>query len=133
MGSRGVIGDKWSMRVLWACAIGSAIGMSCSPFFLSRCLKYLLDCQTSKLSSSSSFSFELTLFIHYYLFRPVYGCCRETNEEQRTNVGWKSEGRIRWRRWSSLNVDTVFSLSCKISSFFWFWNSKGFILIIIIY
>ncbi|GAY59502.1 hypothetical protein CUMW_194920 [Citrus unshiu] len=27
MGSRGVIGDKWSMRVLWACAIGSAIGL----------------------------------------------------------------------------------------------------------
>lgn len=27
MGSRGVIGDKWSMRVLWACAIGSAISL----------------------------------------------------------------------------------------------------------
>lgn len=27
MGARGVIGDKWSMRVLWACALGSAIGL----------------------------------------------------------------------------------------------------------
>jgi len=27
MGTRGVIGDKWSMRILWACAIGSAVGM----------------------------------------------------------------------------------------------------------
>ncbi|XP_010263308.1 PREDICTED: uncharacterized protein LOC104601608 [Nelumbo nucifera] len=27
MGSRGVIGDKWSMRILWLCAIGSAIGL----------------------------------------------------------------------------------------------------------
>lgn len=27
MGSRGVIGDKWSMRILWACAIGSAISL----------------------------------------------------------------------------------------------------------
>ncbi|KAJ1409732.1 HrpN-interacting protein from malus protein [Sesbania bispinosa] len=27
MGTRGVIGDKWSMRVLWACAIGSAISL----------------------------------------------------------------------------------------------------------
>ncbi|KAE8732158.1 hypothetical protein F3Y22_tig00002237pilonHSYRG00554 [Hibiscus syriacus] len=27
MGTRGVIGDKWSMRILWACAIGSAIGL----------------------------------------------------------------------------------------------------------
>ncbi|KAF5747298.1 hypothetical protein HS088_TW05G00019 [Tripterygium wilfordii] len=25
--SRGVISDKWSMRVLWACAIGSGIGL----------------------------------------------------------------------------------------------------------
>ncbi|KAK9273229.1 hypothetical protein L1049_018036 [Liquidambar formosana] len=27
MGTRGVIGDKWSMRVLWMCAIGSAISL----------------------------------------------------------------------------------------------------------
>ncbi|KAL4332108.1 hypothetical protein GQ457_07G014510 [Hibiscus cannabinus] len=27
MGTRGVIGDKWSMRILWACAIGSAVGL----------------------------------------------------------------------------------------------------------
>ncbi|KAL5972295.1 hypothetical protein ACLOJK_041548 [Asimina triloba] len=27
MGGRGVIGDKWSLRILWACAIGSAIGL----------------------------------------------------------------------------------------------------------
>ncbi|XVF18890.1 hypothetical protein REPUB_Repub11eG0062400 [Reevesia pubescens] len=27
MGNRGVIGDKWSMRVIWVCAIGSAIGL----------------------------------------------------------------------------------------------------------
>ncbi|KAL5571462.1 hypothetical protein UlMin_021076 [Ulmus minor] len=27
MGGRGVISDKWSMRVLWMCAIGSAIGL----------------------------------------------------------------------------------------------------------
>ncbi|KAK1439595.1 hypothetical protein QVD17_05415 [Tagetes erecta] len=27
MGSRGVISDKWSMRVLWITAIGSAIGL----------------------------------------------------------------------------------------------------------
>lgn len=27
MGGRGVIGDKWSMKILWMCAIGSAIGM----------------------------------------------------------------------------------------------------------
>ncbi|KAL0787943.1 hypothetical protein Bca101_004189 [Brassica carinata] len=26
MGSRGVISDKWSMRILWGCALGSAIG-----------------------------------------------------------------------------------------------------------
>ncbi|MCI68671.1 hypothetical protein A2U01_0089932, partial [Trifolium medium] len=25
MATRGVITDKWSMRVLWACAIGSAV------------------------------------------------------------------------------------------------------------
>ncbi|KAF5730665.1 hypothetical protein HS088_TW19G00258 [Tripterygium wilfordii] len=25
--SRGVIADKWSMRVLWLCAIGSAVGL----------------------------------------------------------------------------------------------------------
>ncbi|XLR19184.1 hypothetical protein S83_047096, partial [Arachis hypogaea] len=24
MGARGVVGDKWSMRILWACALGSA-------------------------------------------------------------------------------------------------------------
>ncbi|KAG4968196.1 hypothetical protein AAZX31_12G139800 [Glycine max] len=27
MGSRGVIADKWSMRILWACAIGSAVSL----------------------------------------------------------------------------------------------------------
>ncbi|CAJ2646505.1 unnamed protein product [Trifolium pratense] len=27
MGTRGVIADKWSMRVLWACAIGSAVSL----------------------------------------------------------------------------------------------------------
>ncbi|KAE8650176.1 uncharacterized protein LOC101203530 isoform X2 [Cucumis sativus] len=27
MGGRGVIGDKWSTRVLWVCALGSVIGM----------------------------------------------------------------------------------------------------------
>ncbi|XP_050377574.1 uncharacterized protein LOC126794833 [Argentina anserina] len=27
MGARGVISDKWSMRVLWACAIGSGISL----------------------------------------------------------------------------------------------------------
>ncbi|XP_013684836.2 uncharacterized protein LOC106389182 isoform X1 [Brassica napus] len=27
MGSRGVISDKWSMRILWGCALGSAIGL----------------------------------------------------------------------------------------------------------
>ncbi|GKU92880.1 hypothetical protein SLEP1_g6547 [Rubroshorea leprosula] len=27
MGTRGVIGDKWYMRILWVCAIGSAIGL----------------------------------------------------------------------------------------------------------
>ncbi|XP_011082658.1 uncharacterized protein LOC105165375 [Sesamum indicum] len=26
-GDRGVIGDKWSARILWVCAIGSAIGL----------------------------------------------------------------------------------------------------------
>ncbi|KAL3508653.1 hypothetical protein ACH5RR_028054 [Cinchona calisaya] len=26
-GNRGVVGDKWSSRVLWICAIGSAIGL----------------------------------------------------------------------------------------------------------
>ncbi|XP_057513556.1 uncharacterized protein LOC130795465 [Actinidia eriantha] len=25
--SRGVISDKWSMRILWLCAIGSAVGL----------------------------------------------------------------------------------------------------------
>ncbi|XP_075669100.1 uncharacterized protein LOC142638910 [Castanea sativa] len=27
MGSRGAIPDKWSMRVLWFCALGSAVGL----------------------------------------------------------------------------------------------------------
>ncbi|XP_057951617.1 uncharacterized protein LOC131146211 [Malania oleifera] len=27
MAGRGVIGDKWSMRILWFCAIGSAISL----------------------------------------------------------------------------------------------------------
>ncbi|KAL9259062.1 hypothetical protein AKJ16_DCAP14314 [Drosera capensis] len=27
MGARGVVPDKWSMRILWACAIGSAISL----------------------------------------------------------------------------------------------------------
>lgn len=27
MGTRGVVGDKWSQRILWLCAIGSAIGL----------------------------------------------------------------------------------------------------------
>ncbi|KAL4185974.1 hypothetical protein AMTRI_Chr10g8490 [Amborella trichopoda] len=27
MGGRGIIGDKWSLRILWFCAIGSAIGL----------------------------------------------------------------------------------------------------------
>nr|KJB13400.1 hypothetical protein B456_002G072400 [Gossypium raimondii] len=27
MGTRGVIGDKWSMRILWGCAIGSAVAL----------------------------------------------------------------------------------------------------------
>ncbi|XWS27988.1 hypothetical protein CRYUN_Cryun25bG0027500 [Craigia yunnanensis] len=27
MTTRGVIGDKWSMRILWVCAIGSVIGL----------------------------------------------------------------------------------------------------------
>ncbi|CAI0376150.1 unnamed protein product [Linum tenue] len=27
MGGRGVIGDKWSMRILWMCALGSAVGL----------------------------------------------------------------------------------------------------------
>ncbi|KAG6793848.1 hypothetical protein POTOM_003072 [Populus tomentosa] len=27
MGGRGVIGDKWSSRVLWACAIGSVVSL----------------------------------------------------------------------------------------------------------
>ncbi|KAF7836737.1 Winged helix-turn-helix DNA-binding domain containing protein [Senna tora] len=27
MGTRGVISDKWSMRVLWLCAIGSAVSL----------------------------------------------------------------------------------------------------------
>ncbi|XP_059661523.1 uncharacterized protein LOC132307709 [Cornus florida] len=26
MRTRGVISDKWSMRILWCCAIGSAVG-----------------------------------------------------------------------------------------------------------
>ncbi|CDP17636.1 unnamed protein product [Coffea canephora] len=26
-GNRGVVGDKWSSRILWVCAIGSAIGL----------------------------------------------------------------------------------------------------------
>lgn len=25
--TRGVIGDKWSMRILWLCVIGSAVGL----------------------------------------------------------------------------------------------------------
>ncbi|XP_010913979.1 uncharacterized protein [Elaeis guineensis] len=27
LGSRGVVGDKWSQRILWFCAIGSAISL----------------------------------------------------------------------------------------------------------
>ncbi|KAG5032831.1 hypothetical protein JHK85_016813 [Glycine max] len=27
MGSRGIVPDKWSMRILWACAIGSAVSL----------------------------------------------------------------------------------------------------------
>ncbi|KAI3457475.1 hypothetical protein Pfo_014138 [Paulownia fortunei] len=26
-GDRGVIGDRWSSKILWVCAIGSAIGL----------------------------------------------------------------------------------------------------------
>ncbi|XP_068660713.1 uncharacterized protein [Aristolochia californica] len=25
--ARGVIGDKWSQRILWLCALGSAVGL----------------------------------------------------------------------------------------------------------
>ena len=42
MGSRGIISDKWSMRILWGCALGSAVGnvssldlCICKAFFLS--------------------------------------------------------------------------------------------------
>lgn len=31
--TRGVIGDKWSIRILWLCAIGSAAGEFPSLFF----------------------------------------------------------------------------------------------------
>ncbi|GAV78926.1 hypothetical protein CFOL_v3_22391 [Cephalotus follicularis] len=34
MGAKGVIGDKRSMRILWARAIGSAVGMNPLPLFL---------------------------------------------------------------------------------------------------
>ncbi|XP_009396309.2 uncharacterized protein LOC103981336 [Musa acuminata AAA Group] len=27
IGSRGVVGEKWSQRILWFCAIGSAISL----------------------------------------------------------------------------------------------------------
>ncbi|CAA6670796.1 unnamed protein product [Spirodela intermedia] len=27
MGTRGIIGDKWSQRILWLCAIGSAMSL----------------------------------------------------------------------------------------------------------
>ncbi|CAK7327600.1 unnamed protein product [Dovyalis caffra] len=27
MGGRGVIGDKWSSKILWACAIGSVVSL----------------------------------------------------------------------------------------------------------
>ncbi|XP_044951414.1 uncharacterized protein LOC123401638 [Hordeum vulgare subsp. vulgare] len=27
MGGRGVVGDRWSQRVLWICAIGSAVSL----------------------------------------------------------------------------------------------------------
>ncbi|OIW06110.1 hypothetical protein TanjilG_29866 [Lupinus angustifolius] len=27
MGTGGIIADKWSMRILWACAIGSAVSL----------------------------------------------------------------------------------------------------------
>ncbi|KAF7090391.1 hypothetical protein CFC21_093149 [Triticum aestivum] len=27
MGGRGVVGDRWSQRVLWMCAIGSAVSL----------------------------------------------------------------------------------------------------------
>ncbi|XP_031487665.1 uncharacterized protein LOC116255793 [Nymphaea colorata] len=26
LGSRGLVGDKWSSRILWFCALGSAVG-----------------------------------------------------------------------------------------------------------
>ncbi|XP_020275430.1 uncharacterized protein LOC109849923 [Asparagus officinalis] len=27
LGNRGVVGDKWSQRILWICALGSAISL----------------------------------------------------------------------------------------------------------
>ncbi|XP_020595718.1 uncharacterized protein LOC110035771 [Phalaenopsis equestris] len=27
MGTRGLVGEKWSQRILWLCAIGSAVGL----------------------------------------------------------------------------------------------------------
>jgi hypothetical protein len=34
VGSRGVVGDKWSQKILWVCAIGTAISMYLFMFII---------------------------------------------------------------------------------------------------
>lgn len=75
MGSRGVISDKWSMRILWGCVLGSAVGNDLISYFLCFCF------------FSERHHSLLTNHIYIWLFRFVHGCCRETNAEQGTCFG----------------------------------------------
>lgn len=101
-----------------------------------------------------SFPLSAEFLTVYCLFRPVYGCCRKTNTEQRPNAGWKFKGNgRRIRQWGdcievnwinqnklysiSLNIPNVLKMSPLfmqkvVTSLLWHLQFEDLILIIII-
>ncbi|XP_031739245.1 uncharacterized protein LOC101203530 isoform X1 [Cucumis sativus] len=108
MGGRGVIGDKWSTRVLWVCALGSVI-VFCRSLFFTVCQRnarlVIGEFSSIGISKRKFILFGLWRCVLYYrtfwrrgtieCFKRdparfglwyVYGCSRKTITEQAKNV-----------------------------------------------
>lgn len=87
MGSRGIISDKWSMRILWGCAIGSAIGMIDRFRHLILEIGFVFSLITSFcFSKSMSFSFSERQFLKPYDCLGLYMVAVERQTQNRARA-----------------------------------------------
>lgn len=80
--TRGVVGDKWSSRILWLCALGSAVGSFFATTLLLKLIKMKMKKDTTCIEDLDVICLLNLKLKLYCLLRPIYGCGGATDTKQ---------------------------------------------------